>query len=282
MRVKVGVPKVASLSVFFPAYNDAPSLPPLLRDTFAVLEECVSDYEVIVIDDGSRDKTAEVLEQLGREYGPVLLSWEEPGHERVAPHAERSPLPGEVLAQVVHGRLGHRVCKHLGEGNQTSHAPHVDNAGALATGRGPIHEVTAELLAAPHHRQLVDADDPLDLVVGDVEEGSGGVGGRAIHEDVNPPTPSVHSVNEFADLGAPGEVALFETCLTNPPNALSDGVAPVGVTSDHYHPGAGSGQGFGHHAAQHAGAADDDRHLPINPEGLHDLHQPILRPLGCL
>jgi glycosyltransferase involved in cell wall biosynthesis len=72
MRVKVGVPKVASLSVFFPAYNDAPSLPPLLRDTFAVLAECVADYEVIVIDDGSRDKTAEVLEQLGREYGPVL------------------------------------------------------------------------------------------------------------------------------------------------------------------------------------------------------------------
>jgi glycosyltransferase involved in cell wall biosynthesis len=63
----VGVAKFASLSVFFPAYNDAPSLPRLLSDTFAVLEKHVADYEVIVINDGSRDKTGEVLEQLSRE-----------------------------------------------------------------------------------------------------------------------------------------------------------------------------------------------------------------------
>jgi glycosyltransferase involved in cell wall biosynthesis len=66
------VPKFASLSVFFPAYNDAPSLPPLLRTTFAVLQKHVADYEVIVVNDGSRDKTAEVLEQLRTEYAPFL------------------------------------------------------------------------------------------------------------------------------------------------------------------------------------------------------------------
>lgn len=65
-------PKFASLSVFFPAYNDSPSLPPLLRDTFAVLEKHVADYEVIVVNDGSRDKTAEVLEQLVQEHGSLL------------------------------------------------------------------------------------------------------------------------------------------------------------------------------------------------------------------
>ena len=64
--------KFRSLSVFFPAYNDAPSLPPLVRKTFDVLAEYVEDYEVIVINDGSRDKTAEVLEQLSREFGPCL------------------------------------------------------------------------------------------------------------------------------------------------------------------------------------------------------------------
>jgi glycosyltransferase involved in cell wall biosynthesis len=66
------IPKFASLSVFFPAYNDAPSLPQLIRDTFAVLEKHVADYEVIVVNDGSRDKTAEVLEQLGQEHGSRL------------------------------------------------------------------------------------------------------------------------------------------------------------------------------------------------------------------
>jgi glycosyltransferase involved in cell wall biosynthesis len=61
-----------SLSVFFPAYNDAPSLPGLVAKTFAVLAEHVADYEVIVINDGSYDNTAEVLEKLRAEHGPGL------------------------------------------------------------------------------------------------------------------------------------------------------------------------------------------------------------------
>jgi len=61
-----------SLSVFFPAYNDAPSLPRLIATTFDVLEAHVADYEVIVIDDGSQDKTGEVLEQLRRQHAPCM------------------------------------------------------------------------------------------------------------------------------------------------------------------------------------------------------------------
>jgi len=60
--------KFPSLSVFFPAYNDAPSLPELLRKTFAVLERHVADYEVIVVNDGSHDRTAAVLADAGRRY----------------------------------------------------------------------------------------------------------------------------------------------------------------------------------------------------------------------
>jgi glycosyltransferase involved in cell wall biosynthesis len=61
-----------SLSVFFPAYNDAPSLPKLLAKTFEVLELHVADYEVIVVNDASYDDTAAVLEQLRGQYGPRL------------------------------------------------------------------------------------------------------------------------------------------------------------------------------------------------------------------
>jgi len=64
--------KFRSLSVFFPAYNDAPSLPDLLHKTFAVLEASVDDFEVIVVNDGSHDNTAEVLESLAREAGPRM------------------------------------------------------------------------------------------------------------------------------------------------------------------------------------------------------------------
>jgi glycosyltransferase involved in cell wall biosynthesis len=61
-----------SISVFFPAYNDAPSLPGLIGKTFAVLESCARDYEVIVVNDGSHDNTGEVLERLREEHGPSL------------------------------------------------------------------------------------------------------------------------------------------------------------------------------------------------------------------
>ena len=65
-------PRFPSLTVFFPAYNDAPSLPDLLAKTFATLEAYVADYEVIVINDGSRDNTAGVLENQRRRYAPRL------------------------------------------------------------------------------------------------------------------------------------------------------------------------------------------------------------------
>lgn len=60
------------ISVFFPAYNDAPSLPRLLERTFEVLERCASDYEVIVVNDGSADDTGAVLDRLREQYAPYL------------------------------------------------------------------------------------------------------------------------------------------------------------------------------------------------------------------
>lgn len=62
----------SGLSVFFPAYNDAPSLPGLLAKTFRTLRKHVADYEVIVVNDGSADDTGRVLKQLQQEYGSRL------------------------------------------------------------------------------------------------------------------------------------------------------------------------------------------------------------------
>ena len=61
-----------SLSVFFPAYNDAPSLPTLIAKTFAVLNANVRDFEVIVINDVSYDNTGAVLEELRARYAPHM------------------------------------------------------------------------------------------------------------------------------------------------------------------------------------------------------------------
>ena len=51
-----------SLSVFFPAYNDAPSLPKLVKTAFEVLTDHVEDFELIVVNDGSADDTQRVAE----------------------------------------------------------------------------------------------------------------------------------------------------------------------------------------------------------------------------
>ena len=79
--------KFPSLSVFFPAYNDAPSLPALVRKALATLEQYVADYEVIVVNDGSHDRTGEVLEELGRECSPWL---------RVVTHAHNRGYGGAL------------------------------------------------------------------------------------------------------------------------------------------------------------------------------------------
>jgi len=79
--------KFPSLSVFFPAYNDALSLPALIAKTFEVLEAHVADYEVIVVNDGSRDQTAQVLERLRTVYAPYL---------RVITHAENLGYGGAL------------------------------------------------------------------------------------------------------------------------------------------------------------------------------------------
>ena len=87
--------KFASLSVFFPAYNDAPSLPALLGKTFQVLERHVADFEVIVVNDGSYDRTAKVLEELLSVHGPCM---------RVVTHATNRGYGGALRSGFAEAR----------------------------------------------------------------------------------------------------------------------------------------------------------------------------------
>ena len=49
------------VSVVIPVYNEEASLPELLRRTLAACEQIGSPYEVVLVDDGSRDRSAEML-----------------------------------------------------------------------------------------------------------------------------------------------------------------------------------------------------------------------------
>ena len=57
-----------SISAFFPAYNDAGTIPSMVITVLLTLRELTDDYEVIVINDGSQDHTPQVLDELARVY----------------------------------------------------------------------------------------------------------------------------------------------------------------------------------------------------------------------
>lgn len=57
-----------SISVFFPCFNDEKSIGKLVETAYKILPGLTSDYEVIVVDDGSSDKSREVIVELQNKY----------------------------------------------------------------------------------------------------------------------------------------------------------------------------------------------------------------------
>lgn len=56
-----------SLSVIFPMYNEEENIIPLLNATLPVVYSLTKDFEIVFVDDGSKDKTQQILKQLRKE-----------------------------------------------------------------------------------------------------------------------------------------------------------------------------------------------------------------------
>jgi glycosyltransferase involved in cell wall biosynthesis len=65
------------LTVFFPAYNDAGTIPSMVIGAVIAARRITDDFEVVVVNDGSQDATAEVLDELSR-MCPALRVVEHP------------------------------------------------------------------------------------------------------------------------------------------------------------------------------------------------------------
>ena len=61
------------LSIFFPAYNDSGTIASLVITALRTARELTPDHEVIVVNDGSADNTAEILDELARTYPQVRV-----------------------------------------------------------------------------------------------------------------------------------------------------------------------------------------------------------------
>jgi len=75
------------LSVFFPAYNDAGTIASLVITSVKVAATLSDDYEVIVVNDGSKDDTAQILDELARIY---------PEHVRIVHHQKNRGYGGAL------------------------------------------------------------------------------------------------------------------------------------------------------------------------------------------
>src|ERR1041385_7864932 len=61
----------AGLSVFFPAYNDSGTIASMVIRTVKAASELTPDFEIIIVDDGSADGTADIADELARTYPQV-------------------------------------------------------------------------------------------------------------------------------------------------------------------------------------------------------------------
>jgi glycosyltransferase involved in cell wall biosynthesis len=65
--------KKYSISAFFPVYNDWGTIPSMVLLVNSVLEKAASDYEIILVDDGSKPMTKKVLEELAKKMDRVRI-----------------------------------------------------------------------------------------------------------------------------------------------------------------------------------------------------------------
>lgn len=65
--------RLTSLSVFFPCYNEEKNLRTLIKEYLAVLPQIAKRYEIIIVNDGSSDKTAQAAQKLSQEFSHIRV-----------------------------------------------------------------------------------------------------------------------------------------------------------------------------------------------------------------
>jgi glycosyltransferase involved in cell wall biosynthesis len=70
--------RVARLSYFFPAHNEEANLAGLVEEALATLPSLAESFEIIAVDDGSRDRTAAIADELAAAHPDVVRAVHHP------------------------------------------------------------------------------------------------------------------------------------------------------------------------------------------------------------
>ena len=125
------------VSIVIPVYNEEESLPELLRRTEAACEQLKQDYEIVMVDDGSRDTSAQLLEAaaeregskvvaviLNRNYGQhaaIMAGFEQcRGDVVITLDADLQNPPEEIPRLVAQAELGYDVVATVRNNRQDS------------------------------------------------------------------------------------------------------------------------------------------------------------------
>ena len=65
--------RLASLSCFFPAFNEEANLPRLLDEVVETLPRFAEQWEAVVVDDGSTDRSAEIIDEYSVRHPQIRL-----------------------------------------------------------------------------------------------------------------------------------------------------------------------------------------------------------------
>lgn len=65
--------KLTSLSIFFPALNEEGNIASVIKDALIVAPRIANKFEIIIIDDGSKDKTSLVVKQIADKEKRIRL-----------------------------------------------------------------------------------------------------------------------------------------------------------------------------------------------------------------
>jgi len=65
--------KYKSISIFFPAYNEEANIKKSVLQIKTVIEKLFNNYEIIIVNDGSSDRTGEIADKLSKKYFQIKV-----------------------------------------------------------------------------------------------------------------------------------------------------------------------------------------------------------------